>query len=145
MRKKSGLDKPCRLCRRKRTGAAAVEFAVIAPIFFLMVLGMIEIGRAVMVQQIITNASREGARQAVLDGATATDVQTYVNDYLTDASTPTATVTFPQGNPENAGFGTSVEVRVSIPFSQVTWLPTPMYLGGENLEASTVMRRETVQ
>ncbi|REJ88949.1 MAG: pilus assembly protein, partial [Planctomycetota bacterium] len=27
----------------------------------------------------------------------------------------------------------------------VSWLPSPMYLGGENLEASTVMRRETVQ
>lgn len=145
MRKRTGLDNPCRLCRRKRTGAAAVEFAVVAPVFFLMVLGMIEVGRAVMAQQIITNASREGARQAVLDGASASGVTTFVNTYLTNASLSTATVTFPQGNPESAGFGNPVEVRVSLPFSQVSWLPTPMYLGGENLEASTVMRRETVQ
>ena len=33
---------------------------------------MIEYGRMVMVQQILTNASREGARAAVLDGATTT-------------------------------------------------------------------------
>ncbi|REJ67277.1 MAG: pilus assembly protein [Planctomycetota bacterium] len=145
MSKKPGLNKPCRLCRRKRTGAAAVEFALVAPVFFLMVLGMIEIGRAVMVQQVITNASREGARRAVLDGATAADVQNFVNTYLTNASLPSGTISFPQGNPENAGFGSPVEVRVSIPFSQVSWLPSPMYLGGENLEASTVMRRETVQ
>ena len=145
MSKRNKLAKPCRLCRRNRRGAAAVEFALVAPIFFLLVLGMIEVGRALMVQQIITNASREGARRAVLDGATATDVTTFVNTYLNNASLPNATITYPQGNPEAAGFGAPVEVRVSIPFSQVSWLPSAMYLGGQDMEASTVMRRETVQ
>ena len=49
--------------------------ALVAPVFLLMVLGMLEIGRVLMVQQILTNASREGARRAVLDGATAADVK----------------------------------------------------------------------
>ena len=106
---------------------------------------MIEIGRAVMVQQIITNASREGARQAVLDGATATNVTTFVNTYLTNASLPAATIAFPQGNPEVAGFGDPVEVSVALPFNEVSWLPSPFYLGGETMSASTVMRRESVQ
>ena len=106
---------------------------------------MIEVGRAIMIQQIITNASREGARRAVLDGATNTEVTTFVNTYLTNATLPSATVTFPQGNPQDAGFGEPVEVEVSIPFNQVSWVPAPMYLGGKNLSASTVMRRETVQ
>ncbi len=39
-----------------------MEFAVVAPVFLLLVFGMIEYGRMVMVQQVITNASREGAR-----------------------------------------------------------------------------------
>src|SRR5262245_57058974 len=64
------LQRPCRLFRRNRRAAAAVEFAVVAPIFLLLVFGMIEYGRMVMVYQIVTNASREGARAAVLDGAT---------------------------------------------------------------------------
>ena len=139
------LQKACGICRKKRRGAAAVEFALIAPLFMLMVLGMIEVGRAIMVQQILTNASREGARRAVLDGATNTEVTTFVNTYLNNASLPTATVTFPQGNPQDAGFGAPVEVQVSMPFGQVSWVPGPMYLGGQNLTASTVMRRETVQ
>ena len=42
---------------------------MVAPVLFLIVFGMIEFGRMVMVQQVITNASREGARVAVLDGA----------------------------------------------------------------------------
>jgi Flp pilus assembly protein TadG len=133
------------MCRKKRRGAAAVEFALIAPLFMLMVLGMIEVGRAIMVQQILTNASREGARRAVLDGATDTEVESFVNTYLNNASLPSATVTFPQGKPQDAGFGAPVEVRVSIPFGQVSWVPAPMYIGGKNLVATTVMRRETVQ
>jgi len=131
--------------RRKRTGAAAVEFALVAPVFFLLVLGMVEVGRAVMVQQVLTNASREGARRAVLDGATATQVSSFVTSYLTNASVSGATVTFPQGNPEAAGYGAPVEVSVSVPFGQVSWVPAPMYLGGQTLSASTIMRRETAQ
>ena len=142
-RKAFKLEKACRICRKKRRGAAAVEFALVAPLFLLMVLGMVEVGRAIMVQQIITNASREGARRAVLDGATHTEVTSFVNTYLTGASLPAATVTFPQGNPQDAGFGAPVEVRVSIPFSQVSWVPSPMYLGGTKLRASSVMRRES--
>ena len=131
--------------RRKRRGAAAVEFALVAPIFFLLVLGMVEIGRAVMVQQVLTNASREGARRAVLDGATAAEVRTYVTNYLTGASVSGSPVTFPHGVPESAGYGAPVEVTVSVPFGQVSWVPAPMYLSGQNLSASTIMRRETVQ
>ncbi len=145
MSKTNNLRGLFRLRRSDRRGTAAVEFALVAPIFFMLVLGMIEVGRAVMVQQILTNASREGARRAVLDGATASDVQTFVNTYLANTSLPAATITFPQGNPESATFGAPVEVRVSIPFSQVSWVPAPMYLGEQNLVASSIMRRETVQ
>ncbi len=53
------VENLCRSCRRNRRGAAAVEFAIVAPVFFLLVFGMIEYGRMVMVQQVITNASRE--------------------------------------------------------------------------------------
>ncbi len=141
----SKLEKPCRSYRRYRRAAAAVEFAIVAPVFFLLVLGMIEYGRMVMVQQVITNASREGARQAVLDGATTAEVQTVVNDYLASGSITGATVTVTPDPPSDAEFGDPVTVKVSIPFSQVSWLPSPMYLGGKTLIATTVMRRESVQ
>ena len=122
-----------------------VEFAIVAPVFFLLVLGMVEYGRMVMVQQVITNASREGARQAVLDGATSVEVSALVNSYLASGSISGATVTVAPDPPTGAEFGDPVTVAVSIPFSQVSWLPSPMYLGGKTLTASTVMRRESVQ
>lgn len=139
------LDKPCRSYRRKRRAAATVEFAVVAPIFFLLVLGMIEYGRMVMVQQIITNASREGARTAVLDGTTTAEVTSTVNSYLTSGSISGATVAVTPNPPTNAEAGDPVTVTVSVPFSQVSWLPSPMYLGGKTLSSTTVMRREAIQ
>ncbi len=139
------LDKVCGSYRKKRRGAAAVEFAVVAPVFFLFVFGIIEYGRMVMVQQVITNASREGARAAVLDGATNTSVQAVVTQYLSAGSVSGATITITPTNPADALFGDPVTVSVDILFSQVSWLPSPMYLGGTTLSATTVMRRETVQ
>src|SRR5690606_472052 len=69
------LERFRQMCRKNRRGAAVVEFALISPLFFLLILGMVEYGRLVMVQQILTNASREGARMAVLDGATKASVE----------------------------------------------------------------------
>lgn len=91
---------------------------------------MIEYGRMVMVQQVVSNASREGARQAVLDDTTTAEVSATVNRYLMTGSIRGATVTVAPNPPTDAEFGDPVTVTVSIPFSQVNWLPSPMYLGG---------------
>lgn len=139
------VEKLCRSHRRKRRGAAAVEFALVAPLFILLVFGMIEFGRMVMVQQVITNASREGARQAVLDGSSTTDVNTTVNKYLTSAGIRGTTITLSPDPPSTALFGEPVSVTVAVPFSQVSWLPSPMYLGKTNLSATATMRRESDQ
>lgn len=136
-----------RLFRINRRGASAVEFAVVAPVFLLLVLGMVEYGRMVMVQQVITNATREGARAAALDGATNDSVTDVVVEFGQQASITInpSDVTVTPSDPGNAAFGEPVEVEVSLPFSQVSWLPSPMYLGGKSLVAKTVMRREAAQ
>ncbi len=139
------LDKVCRSYRKKRRGAAAVEFAVVAPIFLLLVFGMIEYGRMVMVQQVLVNASREGARKAVLDGSTQQDVVDVVQQYTNSASIQGVTISVTPADPQDAAFGDPVTVTVSVGFNQVSWLPSPMYLGGKTLSATSVMRRESVQ
>lgn len=42
-----------------------VEFAILAPIFFLLLLGTIDLGRAIYIYNSISDAAREGARAAV--------------------------------------------------------------------------------
>jgi len=138
------LERAYRRCRINRQGAAAVEFALVAPLFFLMVFGMIEFGRMIMVQQVITNASREGARIAVLDSQTPTASQ--VVDYLESAGISGEIVTINPAEPTSAAYGEPVTVTVQVPFGSVSWLPTPMFISANtNLTASTVMRRETVE
>ena len=139
------LHKLCRSCRRDRRGAAVVEFALVAPIFFLLVFGMIEYGRMVMVQQILTNASREGARRAVLDGSTTAGVVNSVTSYLQSSSITGATVTVTTSAPVAPDYANGMTVTVTIPFSQVSWLPSPMFLQTYQMSSSTTMRQETVQ
>jgi Flp pilus assembly protein TadG len=142
---KASMHGKRRTCRLKRRGASAVEFAVIAPVFFMLIFGMIEYGRLIMVQQIITNASREGAREAVLDGATSATVRTDVSNYLqgTSINPDNVTITF-NTSPAAAAAGDPVTVTLQIPFDQVSWLPGQWFLGDTVLRAQTTMRREAL-
>lgn len=55
--------------RHRRRGQALVEFAIVFPIFLLMLLSTIEFGRYVYTVQVLNNAAREGARYAIVHGA----------------------------------------------------------------------------
>lgn len=50
----------------RRRGQAMVEFALLAPVLFLILFGIVDLGRAVFYANELTNASREGARIAIL-------------------------------------------------------------------------------
>lgn len=136
------LEWPNGDCRNnKRSGAAVVEFAVVAPLLLLLVLGTIEYGRFVMVQQVLTNAAREGARQAVIDGSSSSSVVQVVSDYCTDAQVAGVTVTV-STNPSVAAPGLPITVTAQTSFDQVSWFPAPIYLQGAIVSASSTMRRE---
>ena len=124
-----------------RRGVAATEFAIVAPVFFLMVIGFIEFGRALMVQQVLINASRVGARMASTTGSSTAGVQTAVTTYTANVHVPSVTVTVTP-NPATATAGTAITVTTSVPFSSVSWLASPFYLGGKTLTASSQMRKE---
>jgi Flp pilus assembly protein TadG len=143
------LERDCRTCRRNRRGAAAVEFAFVAPVFILLVFGMIEFGRAIMVQQVMTNAAREGARVAVLDSTTPTHdtVVSKVTTYLQNSGISGATVTLNPTEPTASTVknGDPITVTITIPYTSVSWMPSPWFLKTTTLTARSVMRRESVQ
>lgn len=52
------------LVRRRSRGQALAEFALLLPVFFLIVAGTLDLGRVFYAQISLTNAAREGAVQA---------------------------------------------------------------------------------
>ena len=60
-----------RACTSKsspREGAAVVEFALIIPLLLIMIFGMVEVSRMLMVLHATTGAAREAIRAAVVTG-----------------------------------------------------------------------------
>jgi Flp pilus assembly protein TadG len=127
--------------RRKRRGAAVVEFAIVVPIFILLIIGFIELGRALMVQQVLTNASRVGARTATMLNSTQSEVVNAVSEYADSVSVQSTQVVVTP-DPAAAQTGDEVSVTVSVDFANVSWLPAPWFLDGATLSASSVMRKE---
>jgi Flp pilus assembly protein TadG len=58
-----------RRIEKSETGQALVEFALVAPLLMMLVIGVFEFGRAWNVYQVITEAARGGARAAVVADA----------------------------------------------------------------------------
>ncbi len=136
-----------RVCRiaAKRSGASAVEMAIVAPVFITLVLGQIEFARLGMVCQLMTTAAREGCRVAVVSGNTQTDVQDRVNAFLTVSGISVGTVTFTcpsTSSLQNAPRGTPIAISLSVPYRSVSWLGTPYFLNGATVSASATMSSE---
>jgi Flp pilus assembly protein TadG len=81
--------------------AAILEFALIAPVVFALVFGIVDFGRYFLLANTITNAVREGARLAAISAigtsadlaATTTLVTNTVRARIADPQAATATVT----------------------------------------------------
>jgi Flp pilus assembly protein TadG len=105
---------------RSQKGAALVEAAVTIPMILLISVGIFEFGRAYQTWQVLTNAAREGARVACLEGPTDSDIRTRVREYLTNGGL----TTLPDGNivvNRNASMtgttATASSVTINYPFS----------------------------
>lgn len=59
---------PSRPHRNNEQGAAAVEFALIASLLFMVLFGIIEFGRLFSELEVLNSAAREGARAAAVRG-----------------------------------------------------------------------------
>jgi Flp pilus assembly protein TadG len=136
--------------RNRERGAALLEAAVTVPLILLISVGIFEFGRAYQTQQVLTNAAREGARLAVLDGPTDAEIRTRVNNYLTGGGLTSLS----DGNigvnrlvPFNGA--TASQITINYPFqfmvlNPVVRLVVPTSTTGEaiNMTAAALMRNE---
>jgi Flp pilus assembly protein TadG len=98
---------------KEEGGQALVEFALVAPIFLLVLFAIVDFGMAFNGWITVTNAAREGARLGTV-GASAADIEQRVLDTADtlDPNDLTVTVTNAQGPP-----GESVVVTVQYDYS----------------------------
>jgi Flp pilus assembly protein TadG len=116
---------------------------VVAPVLILLLLGMIECGRMIMVQQSLTTAAREGARTAIVEGNSTATAKAVVESFLAGVGVTGSQVTVTPNSTASVLHGQPITVSVSVPFKEVSWLPNPLFLGNKTLSSTASMRRET--
>jgi Flp pilus assembly protein TadG len=101
---------------KSQRGQSLVEFALVLPIFLLLVFAIIDFGFGFHAWLTVTNSAREGARIGAVR-ASETDIVQRVQDTADtlDQSRMTITVTNAQGNP-----GESVVVQVNYAYTMIT-------------------------
>jgi Flp pilus assembly protein TadG len=130
-------------------GTAAVEFAIILPLLVLMLFGTVEFGLLLFNQQVITNASREGARAGIVVGAqrlTDGQISAVVGNYCSnnlisfDGNTTPSVAINPSGNRDGSTFGTDLTVTVTFDYDFLVL--SNLGFGPQTLDGTTLMKME---
>lgn len=148
MREANHKTSPRRL--RFRGGNAVLEMALVMPVLIALTFGCVTYGYAMFLKHSLQSASREGARAAIVSGATATDVQNAVDASMLAAgfaqSTYTRPPTISPSNWASSGAGTMVTVTVQTTWGAAGFNVLPSDLGGiassKIVSGGTTMRKE---
>ncbi|MDL1980012.1 MAG: pilus assembly protein [Deltaproteobacteria bacterium] len=126
-------------------GVAAVELAICLPILILLVCGSIEFGILFYNEQVITNASREGARAGIVEGTVNDDIEDIIENYcngklinLMNGSSELEAVTISkEGVDPNP-----IDLTVRVSYKYNFLLAGILGFTDKTLSAQTVMRME---
>ena len=123
---------------KEKDGQSVIEFALILPILLLVLFGITEFGRAIMVTNVLNTASREGARLAAVSPVgDSLSVRGRVVQVLQAANITAKDITI-QFLPAEK----SVEVTVTTDFEVLSGGILDPFIGTFELKGKTVMRYE---
>jgi Flp pilus assembly protein TadG len=88
----ASVKKALRRFRRNRRGSAAVEFALVAPVFFALLFAIIEVSIVFFASQFLETVTQDSAR-SIMTGQSQTAVQTAAQ-FKTNVVCPKITVLF---------------------------------------------------
>lgn len=109
--------------RRDQRGAAVLEFALVAPLFFLVIFGLVTFGMILAKKQSITNAAADGARAAVGQANPAAAAQARVQAALGAPGAYTATYV---PGACSGGTGNCITVTITYDNAGHPLVPTPI-------------------
>ena len=116
-----------------------VEFAIVAPIFFLLIVSSLEFGRLNVIRHTADQAAYEAARAAMVPGATASEAVQAANSMLAIAGARDAQISV---NPPTLGpDDTQITVTIDIPLSKNGWI-TPRFTKNTVIHAVSRLRAE---
>lgn len=97
-------------------GAAAVEFAVVAAVFFTLLIGIAEMGRLLWTWNAAAEATRRGARLAVVCSMNDPDIKTHMREMLPALGNANISIDYldPPNAPNTCTTATCKEVSVSL-------------------------------
>ena len=139
--------KPLRRKRSKhqqRDGAAAVEFAILTPLLFIIIAGTLEVCSAMFLQEALTVCAYEGARTAVQRKAKTAQVIARVEEVLDERGIVDGDVQITP-DPETSVIFTPITVTVTAPTAGNTILPLQgwySWMGNLEFEADVAMVKE---
>ncbi len=90
--------------RERGRGQALVEFAIILPVFFLVVAGMFDLGLGVYSDLTLVNAAREGARLGVIDPGNTSAIESRVRAMAGNLDASKLNVTIACERPSGSSF-----------------------------------------
>ncbi len=128
--------------RRRRAGAVLVEFAIVAPVFFLFILAAFEFSRINVLRHTADNAAYEAARCAMVPGATATGAIDRANRILNIVGTRGATVTVNPAILDRTA--EQITVTIDVPLNQNGWI-VPKFSADKTLRAFSTLRTERAE
>ena len=105
------------LLQQNKQGAAAVEFAIVLPVFVLILLGSIETCTMIFLQQSLEMAAYEGARVAIVPTTTSLNIASAAKQILTPRHIQNSSISVTPSDFQSAPYGTFIRVSVSVPCS----------------------------
>jgi len=141
-------------------GLVAVEAALVLPLLILVTFGAIDLAQYINMSQMLSNASREGARIATRSSTgTVDEIEDTILNYLSDAMPQLSEEQVAHavkieikslvGNGEIIGgamntiaSGDPISVYVEFDFTAIRWIGGLAYWGGNNKHTRTICRRE---
>lgn len=125
--------------QKNRSGAVTVEFAMTAPILFLLLMGALELGHANMVLNTTEAACYEGSRVGILPGATSAECIAATERMLQIGKIRDATVTVTPANLSTQSEFVTIQVVVPYRANAIT---VPVFTRGLTIQRQCRLTRE---
>lgn len=134
-------------------GAAIVEFAIILPLLFMLILGIIEFGLLLYNKAIITNASREGARAGVVFNVNGSgtysplsggEIRAVINSYTSNHLVTFGAPPDPPDVTPCASRGSDLTVTITYPYTFLAFSNLAKLVGGGTFPGTITLSSQAV-